>query len=114
MRTRPGFGWTHLLFAAALAFGAQAQAQSNKVTLVVPYPPGGAADQMARVIAQGMHERHGQHRSEHISGISADGKNAQPCPLGTAGNLAGKACSFGVKERCPRAAERNGGKDGPV
>ena len=59
MRTRPGFGWTHLLFAAALAFGAQAQAQSNKVTLVVPYPPGGAADQMARVIAQGMHERHG-------------------------------------------------------
>jgi len=51
--------WLKLLTCAAVAFGAQAHAQNKTVTLVVPYPTGGAADQMARVIAQEMNEKHG-------------------------------------------------------
>lgn len=41
-----------LLISSLLAFGAVAQAQN--VTITVPYPPGGAADRLARVIAQGL------------------------------------------------------------
>lgn len=32
---------------------------AEKITIVVPYPPGGAADQLARVIAQGLTEQKG-------------------------------------------------------
>jgi tripartite-type tricarboxylate transporter receptor subunit TctC len=49
---------------AAVAFGAaQAQAQnwpSKPVTLVMPYPPGGGTDTMARLITQKLEPRLGQ------------------------------------------------------
>lgn len=51
--------WIGFLLCLTAAFTAQAQAQNTKVTLVVPYPPGGAADQMARVISHEMREKHG-------------------------------------------------------
>jgi tripartite-type tricarboxylate transporter receptor subunit TctC len=51
--------WLELVVCMTIAVGAQAQAQNRKVTLVVPYPPGGAADQMARVISQEMRDKHG-------------------------------------------------------
>lgn len=51
--------WLKLLLGTVVAVGAQAHAQNERVTLVVPYPPGGAADQMARVISNEMHDKHG-------------------------------------------------------
>ena len=51
-----------LLFAAGLgACGASAQSYPNKQTrLVVPFPPGGPADILARTIGQSLSESWGQ------------------------------------------------------
>ena len=54
---------TAVLAAAALCvpFAAHAQSYPNKVVrIVVPYPPGGTVDAVARVIAQRLSESHGQ------------------------------------------------------
>lgn len=47
-----------LLLGSLLAFGAN-MAHAENVTITVPYPPGGAADRLARVIAQGLTESKG-------------------------------------------------------
>ena len=45
---------------AALSLASLAHAQGSKtVNLVVPYPPGGAVDQLARVLAQQMNDKQG-------------------------------------------------------
>ena len=52
---KPRLGIAMAIAAAALAFALPASAQdypSRTVTLVVPYPPGGGVDAMARVIAE--------------------------------------------------------------
>lgn len=49
--------------AGAIALGASAQEArwpSKPVTLVVPYPPGGTADNLARLVSKGLSERLGQ------------------------------------------------------
>jgi len=48
--------------AAALALGAPAQAAypDKPIRLIVPYPPGGSSDSVARLLAQGVGERLGQ------------------------------------------------------
>lgn len=59
-----------LLFSSLLGAGFTAQAE--KITLVVPYPPGGAADQLARVVAQELTEEKGhQVLVENRSGAGA-------------------------------------------
>ncbi|EKU29427.1 hypothetical protein C660_14399 [Alcaligenes sp. HPC1271] len=69
--------------------GAQVHAQNKNVTLVVPYPPGGAADQLARVISQEMGTRFDQKVIvENRPGAGAQVamnvvKNANPSSLGT-------------------------------
>lgn len=47
-----------VLLGSLLALGSTV-ALAEKITIVVPYPPGGAADQLARVIAQGLTEEKG-------------------------------------------------------
>ncbi|MEZ2722020.1 Bug family tripartite tricarboxylate transporter substrate binding protein [Paenalcaligenes hominis] len=47
-----------LLLGSVLALSSTA-VLAEKITIVVPYPPGGAADQLARVIAQGLTEQKG-------------------------------------------------------
>jgi tripartite-type tricarboxylate transporter receptor subunit TctC len=51
-----------LVGAALLSIGAQAQTAypSRPITLVVPYPPGGSADILARILGQKLGERLGQ------------------------------------------------------
>ena len=54
---------TRSLLACAALAGAQAAFAAfpeKTVTLVVPYPPGGATDTLARIMAKGMGERLGQ------------------------------------------------------
>jgi tripartite-type tricarboxylate transporter receptor subunit TctC len=68
MRAKNGVGphlpGCRLLLAAALsafAFGAGAQSYPNRpVRLVVPFPPGGAVDTIARVVSPALSERLGQ------------------------------------------------------
>lgn len=47
-----------LFLGSLLTFGAS-MAHAENVTITVPYPPGGAADRLARVIAQGLTEDKG-------------------------------------------------------
>ena len=81
--------WLKLATCCALMLGAQAHAQNKNVTLVVPYPPGGAADQLARVISQEMGTRFDQKVIvENRPGAGAQVamnvvKNANPSSLGT-------------------------------
>ncbi len=81
--------WLKLATCCALMLGAQAHAQTKNVTLVVPYPPGGAADQLARVISQEMGTRFDQKVIvENRPGAGAQVamnvvKNANPNSLGT-------------------------------
>ena len=49
-----------LAFAAAMPMAAQAEYPDKSMTLVVPWPPGGATDSLARIIAQKLGERVGQ------------------------------------------------------
>ena len=53
----------NLLLAALLAFGGAAFAQawpSKPVRIIVPYPPGGTSDILARAVGQKMQEQYGQ------------------------------------------------------
>lgn len=81
--------WLKLATCCALMLGAQAHAQNKNVTLVIPYPPGGAADQLARVISQEMGTRFDQKVIvENRPGAGAQVamnvvKNANPNALGT-------------------------------
>ena len=53
----------NLLLAAVLAFGGAAFAQawpSKPVRIIVPYPPGGTSDILARAVGQKMQEQYGQ------------------------------------------------------
>lgn len=81
--------WLKLATCCALMLGAQAHAQNQNVTLVIPYPPGGAADQLARVISQEMGTRFDQKVIvENRPGAGAQVamnvvKNANPNALGT-------------------------------
>src|SRR5712664_227687 len=53
------------LIAAALGCGAVASAQgfpTRPITIVVPYPPGGPTDVVARILAERMRQSFGQHR----------------------------------------------------
>jgi tripartite-type tricarboxylate transporter receptor subunit TctC len=66
-RTRPAFlalaGLLVGLFSALLALPAWAQAPAfpaRPITLVVPYPPGGATDTVGRILAKAMGQRLGQ------------------------------------------------------
>lgn len=52
--------WWKVAMCVAVLIGTRVLAQSQPITLVTPYPPGGAADQLARVIAQEMEVRHGE------------------------------------------------------
>ena len=58
-RDRPGRR-SALLLGAMLAAPATLRAQSRPVRLIVPYPPGGATDPVARLIAAGLPARLGQ------------------------------------------------------
>lgn len=52
-----------VVLAAALAFGLAAQAQdypSKAIRIIVPYPPGGGVDVMARIVAEKLREKWGQ------------------------------------------------------
>lgn len=49
-----------LVFAAVMPMAAQAEYPDKAMTLVVPWPPGGATDSLARIIAQKLSERVGQ------------------------------------------------------
>ncbi|MDV2116131.1 Bug family tripartite tricarboxylate transporter substrate binding protein [Alcaligenes faecalis] len=81
--------WLKLATCCALMLGAQVHAQNQNVTLVIPYPPGGAADQLARVISQEMGTRFDQKVIvENRPGAGAQVamnvvKNANPNALGT-------------------------------
>ncbi|WP_341668082.1 Bug family tripartite tricarboxylate transporter substrate binding protein [Alcaligenes sp. SDU_A2] len=81
--------WLKFATCCAVMLGAQAHAQEKNVTLVVPYPPGGAADQLARVISQEMGTRFGQKVIvENRPGAGAQVamnvvKNANPAAMGT-------------------------------
>src|SRR5437016_11268530 len=69
------------LLASALASGsAAAQPYPNRpITLVVPFPPGGATDAISRIIQDGMSQSLGQQLViENIGG--AGGRSRQGCP----------------------------------
>ncbi len=59
MRARHFFGWLVLGIAAAMPASAQPY-PARPITFVVPYPPGGPLDAVARLLGQKMTERMGQ------------------------------------------------------
>src|SRR2546430_15454500 len=82
------------LLASALASGwAAAQPYPNRpITLVVPFPPGGATDAIARIVQDSMSRSLGQQIViENIGGAGgmiAAGRAGRPAPPGATGLLA--------------------------